>query len=186
MSITAAIRRRRSIFPNTYVERDIPRALLEEILENANYAPTHKLTQPWRFRVYRGDALRSLSDFLGDAYVAQTPPEKYSEKKEEKTRQKPLQSDTVLAIVLHRHADSGLPEWEEIAAVSMAVQNMWLTASEHGIGSYWSSPGTVTRERAFFELAENERCLGLFFLGYHELPELPARRNDWRETVTWV
>lgn len=184
--ISKIIRRRRSIFPNTYIEREIPKDILEEILENAHYAPTHRLTEPWRFRVYRGDSLQQLSDFLGTAYRTQTPTEKYSEKKEMKTREKPLQSGAVVAIILHRDPEERIPEWEEVASVACAVQNMWLSASEMGIGSYWSSPGTVLRERDFFELKENERCLGLFFMGYHELPELPAKRSVWGEQVTWV
>ena len=185
-AISQTIRRRRSIFPNTYVERAIPDELLAEILENANYAPTHRLTEPWRFRVYRGASRQQLADFLGNAYVQQTPAEKYSEKKEEKTRKKPLQSDTIIAIILHRDPEQRIPEWEEVAAVACAVQNMWLTASDYGIGSYWSSPGTVIRERDFFDLADNEKCLGLFFLGYHDLPDLPAKRGPWRDKVVFV
>jgi nitroreductase len=36
-----------------------------------------------------------------------------------------------------------VPEWEEIAAVSMAVQNMYLTCTANNIGCYWSSPKIV-------------------------------------------
>jgi nitroreductase len=39
---------------------------------------------------------------------------------------------------------SGLvPDWEEIAATSMAVQNMYLTCTANRIGCYWSSPKIV-------------------------------------------
>lgn len=52
--INHIIRTRRSIFPPSYIQKEIPQEILENILENANYAPTHKRTEPWRFIVFRG------------------------------------------------------------------------------------------------------------------------------------
>jgi hypothetical protein len=43
-----------------------------------------------------------------------------------------------IAICLRRHADA-VPEWEEVAAVASAVQNMQLVASAVGVAGYWSS-----------------------------------------------
>ena len=42
---------------------------------------------------------------------------------------------------MNRDKQNRLPEWEEIAAVSMAVQNMWLTCYANNIGCYLSTPG---------------------------------------------
>jgi hypothetical protein len=55
------IERRRSVMPSTYNGRAISRETLEAILESANHAPTHKLTQPWHFVVFRGSALEELA-----------------------------------------------------------------------------------------------------------------------------
>ena len=44
--------------------------------------------------------------------------------------------------------DKSLPKMEEVAAVSMAVQNMWLTATAHGVGCYWSTGGVTFVEGA--------------------------------------
>ena len=87
---------------------------------------------------------------------------------------------------MKRHPEL-LPEWEEIAAVSMAVQNMWLTCTAYDIGSYWSSPSAVTeRGSDFLQLAEDERCLGLFYMGYHNIPDLQPQRTAISEKVVWV
>lgn len=61
--ITKTIRNRRSIFPPSYIEKDIPKEIINTILENANYAPTHKLTEPWRFIVFKGESLNKLGGF---------------------------------------------------------------------------------------------------------------------------
>ena len=184
--ITKIIRNRRSIFPPSYIDKEIPEDLLLEILENANWAPTHKLTEPWRFKVFRGSALQRLSDYLGEWYKDNTPAEKYSDKKYEKTINKPLQSACVIAICMARDEQQRLPEWEELAAVACAVQNMWLTATAYNVGGYWSSPRSITEARDFLKLQENEHCYGLFYMGYHKMPALPGKRKPIAEKVEWI
>ena len=79
--------------------------------------------------------------------------------------EKPNQSGCVLAICMQRDANESVPEWEEIAATAMAVQNMWLAASDLGIGAYWSSPSLKDHLYKHIELASGERCLGFFYMG---------------------
>ncbi len=180
------IRGRRAIFPKTYISKPIPKAVIEEVLENANWAPTHKFTEPWRFRVFTGAALERLGDALAELYRAATPAEAFSEKKYDKNKQKPRQSGCVIAICMQRDAEERVPEWEEIAATACAVQNMWLTCTAHGIGSYWSSAKMLQESPGLLQLAPGERCLGLFFMGYHNLPELPGKRGPIAEKVVWM
>ncbi|MEM9920363.1 MAG: nitroreductase [Bacteroidota bacterium] len=186
MTITEVIRRRRSVFPPVYNDRPIDKSIIEEILENANWAPNHRLTEPWRFKVFTGKALKSLSDFLAAYYQRTTPAEKFSEMKYKKTRKKPLQSACVIAICMQRDPEERLPEWEEVAAVSCAVQNMWLTATAHGIGAYWSSPGAINAFGELVELAEGERCLGFFFMGYTDSPHPEGKRKAIGDKVQWL
>ncbi|MCR9098556.1 MAG: nitroreductase [bacterium] len=183
---TELIRRRRAIFPKTYIDKPIPRAIIEEVLENANWAPTHRFTEPWRFRVFTGESRARLGERLADLYKMKAQGELFSERKYEKNLQKPLRSGCVIAICMQRDPEESVPEWEEIAAVACAVQNMWLTCTAHGIGSYWSSAKALQQDREFLNLKEGERCLGLFYMGYHNLPELPGKRGPIEEKVTWM
>ena len=74
--INELIRNRRAIFPPMYQkDKPIPREIILQILENANWAPTHKLTEPWRFKIFEGTALQRLSDFMGNFYKNNTPKE---------------------------------------------------------------------------------------------------------------
>lgn len=180
------IRQRRSIFPATYIDKSIPEDILLDILENANWAPNHKHTEPWRFKVFRGQALHRLGDYLAQYYRDHTPEAQFREKKYEKNRRKPVQSACVIAICMQRDPQERVPEWEELAAVSCAVQNMWLSCTAYGIGCYWSTPAAMLEADDFLGLTEGERCLGLFYMGYHELPELPAKRGDITQKITWV
>lgn len=180
------IRKRRAIFPETYIDKPIPEPIIRVILENANCAPTHKLTEPWRFKVFRGNALSRLSAYLANWYKNSTPAELFSEKKYQKTRQKPLRSSCVIAICMQRDPKESVPEWEEIASVACAVQNMWLTCSAYEIGCYWSSSKSIINADQFLGLQAGERCLGLFYMGYHNMPEIPGKRKPIDEKVTWM
>ena len=63
--ITEIIRDRRSIYPEQYSKRKIHREQIELLLNNAIWAPSHGLTQPWRFVVLQDNALLKLSEVLG-------------------------------------------------------------------------------------------------------------------------
>ncbi len=180
------IRKRRSIFPKTYTDEPLDPEVIRQVLENANWAPTHRLTEPWRFQVFRGAALERLGDYLGEWYKTHTPEEAFSEKKYEKTRNNPRKSGCVIAICMRRDPEQRVPEWEELAAVACAVQNMWLTCTAYGVGCYWSTPRSILEADAFLGLEEGERCLGLFYMGNHQMPEIPGKRGSVDDKVTWV
>lgn len=184
-AINQVIRSRRSIFPPSYIEKEISRDIIDTILENANFAPTHRLTEPWRFTVFTGEGLQKLGDFMADVYKDNATPENFSQAKYDGTRAKSIKSAAVIAIVVELHPEK-VPEWEEVAATACAVQNMWLTATANGIGAYWSSPAETESLRAFLGLQENQKCVGFFYMGYHKLGEIPARRTPIEDKVTWV
>jgi nitroreductase len=171
-----------------YTDEPVDEAIIREMLENANWAPNHKKTEPWRFKVFRGEGLQRLGAFLGERYQATTLPEKYSEIKHRKMSTNPTRAGAIIAIIMQRDPEARLPEWEEIAAVATAVQNMWLTATAYGLGGYWSSPNTITEHAAdFLGLREGERCLGIFYLAHHRAPaDMPRERGDIADKVEWA
>lgn len=186
--VNELIRKRRSIYPNMMTDEPIPDDIIWELLENANHAPTHKLTQPWRFKVFTGDAKLRLGEFMANTYKAVTPLESFKNMKFKKVTKKSQKSYAMIAICMQRDANESVPLVEETNAVACAVQNIWLSASAYGIGMYWSSPKYIYGEQVaeFLNLKEGESCLGVIFMGYHRAPELPARRTAIQEKVEWV
>ncbi len=178
------IKNRRSIFPPSFSDQEIRKETLLELLECAHAAPTHKLTQPWRFTVFRKKGLTKLADQLAALYKASTPESAFLQKKYEATREKVLQSGAVITIALH--SSGKVPEWEELAAVACAVENLWLAATSVGLGGYWSSPGFMAGLHGFLNLAENEKCIGLFYMGYHQEVLSGTQRRPLNEVINWV
>ncbi|EDM45152.1 hypothetical protein SCB49_03489 [unidentified eubacterium SCB49] len=176
---------RRSVFPSQYNKEAVTEEEIKTMLEAANWAPTHRRTEPWRFKVLRGDAKTELGSFLAATYKEKT--EKFSEMKYKKISEKMTQSAAVIAICLQRDEKASVPEWEEVAAVAMAVQNMWLVAHEMKIGGYWSSPSFISEMHHFFNFNEGERCLGFFYLGKYDETVAPGTRNSSSEDkTTWL
>jgi len=182
-TIIRIIKQRRAVFPPSYTKKAIPKDVLIKLLDCANAAPTHKLTQPWRFVVFRDSGLARLADQLAELYKIHTPSERFLQKKYENTREKVLQSGAVVAIVT---SYSGMiPQWEELAATACAVQNLWLAATATGIGGYWSSPGSIDYMGDFLALADHEACLGFFYMGYHTEPAREPNRRAIIEKIRW-
>ncbi len=198
---SALIRRRRTIKPDKMDNRAVDKRYIATILENANWAPSHGLTEPWRFTVFSGEAREDLAAMLRRLYVSKTPEENFREDKLEKLGRNPLLADVAIVIGMKRQDSERIPEIEEIEAVACAVQNMHLTASAIGLGAFWSTPPIVyTPEMTkLIDLdPDRDKCLGIFYLGWPEGSEAneqadgsqedkwpKGRRRPVEEKITW-
>jgi hypothetical protein len=63
---------------------------------------------------------------------------------------------------------------------------MALTAETLNVGGYWSSPETLPELADFLGLSENEKCFGLYYMGYHNEDKRPANRRPMAEKVKWM
>lgn len=174
-AIKDAIAARRSVFPDQFIDKEISKEVLDNLLTSANYAPSHRKTYPWRFIVLTGEAKLKFGQFLAETYKKTTPAEKYASFKHKKIGEKPLKSGAVIAICMQRDPKERVPEWEEIAATAMAVQNVWLCLEQLGLGGYWSTPILKDSFGDFYGLPEGQKCLGFFYLGYVNETKYPER-----------
>jgi nitroreductase len=188
--ITDIIRSRRSIKPfDMDASRAVDRTLILELLENANHAPTHGLTEPWRFHLFTGDSRRTLAETMARLYRETTPEAEFREDKMRKMSENPLLAGAVIVLGMARRGGAKIPELEEIEAVACAVQNLALSVTASGLAGYWSSPPLVyTRQFAdWLGLGPEDRCLGLFYLGWPKegfiMPK--ASRKPVSEKITW-
>ena len=179
------IKRRRSVFPVSYTAQEIPVEVIQQILESANYAPTHKLTEPWRFRVFIKEGKNRLGTELARIYQASTTEDTFLQKKYDNFVTKANQAGCIIVLTAQLNP-ALLPEWEEVAALACAVQNMALTAEALEVGTYWSSPGMIKHMNDFLGLEENEKCFGLFYMGYHDHQPRVAKRTPMAHKVKWI
>lgn len=188
--VNRIIRERRSIYPNMYSEEVVDDAIIHQMLENANWAPTHRLTEPWRFVVFKSEGLRKLAEFQSALYRRLSSLSgSFDESKFAKLASKPMLASHVIAIGMHRDPKESVPEVEEVASVAAAVQNMYLTATAYGLGCYWGSGGITYKKEAneFFGLGAHDQLLGFLYVGKPKTEKWPmGRRNPVEEKVTWI
>ena len=187
-TINHIITTRRTIKPKMMANRDIPLDILQQMLENANWAPTHGMTEPWRFSVFMGAAREKLASFLAETYKAITPVEIFKPNKYEGMRENAMLAPAVIAIGMKRQPSKKISELDEIQAVACAVQNMHLTATAHGLGGFWSTNiAAVSSEMAaYIGLDKEDRALGLFYVGYPKVDWPTGSRQPMEEKVRWV
>ena len=189
VQFNSIIKNRRTILPPMYVkDKTVRDEIIWQILENANDAPNHKHTEPWRFTVFTGEGLGQFAKMQARIYT-EFAGEKFKEIKLKKLLDFPLMSSHVIAIKMKRSEESKIREIEEIEATACAVQNMFLTATAYGLGAYWTTGGITYLEEAkpHFGLEKEDKLLGFLYLGYLERPIGSGyRRGDIREKVEWV
>ncbi len=190
-SISALIRHRRTIKPaNMATNRPVERDLLMTLLENATWAPTHGVTEPWRFKIYEGSTRQELAQAMQKIYREVTPPEEFREDKLVKMSENPLLAPTVIVAWMERSVGHKVPALEEIEAVACALQNVMLTASSVELGSFWSSPPLIESQafKQWLGIRAEDRCLGLLYLGWPKAGfEWPhSARKPLHNCVSWA
>lgn len=186
-SITDIIRHRRTIKPKQFSDRPIDDSILLEMLENANWAPTHGMTQPWRFTIFKGDARQRLADFLASTYKAITTPDSFRTSKYEGMSRNAMLAPVVIAMGMKRQESEKISELDELLAVACAVQNLHLTAAAHGLGGFWSTNVAAVSDemREFTRLGEKDRALGLFYVGYPSGEWPSSQRQPIDDIIRW-
>lgn len=186
--INELIRTRRTIYPEQYTDRKVHREQIEVILNNAQWAPTHGNTQPWRFKVFMDEGRSVLSEFLGKTYLELTPEEDQNDMKLAKLMSRPLKSSVVIAVCMERQPEEKILELEEIEAVACAVQNMHLSCTAYGLGGFWATPKLIYTEKMneFLKIGPKDKCLGLFYIGYSAVEWPKAHRKPLEYTTEWI
>jgi nitroreductase len=148
----------------------VPPETMLELLAVARFAPTHHLTQPWRFRVLGPEALAALKAVAG-----------------EKEAQK---LDRAPTLVLATAALTGdlVADEEDVCATAAAIQLVLLAATERGIATYWRTP-QVLRTKAGREslgMPHGERFLGLLHFGPAGREPAPREREPVESYVEFL
>jgi nitroreductase len=158
------IKTRRSHFLNEFNGNKAPDLLIHKLLEAAMWAPSHKLTLPFRFVVISSSKLLPFSETILDSI--QSKQLEMEASKLAKIHSLPEKLSHVIALVLK--PSNRVPLWEEYACLGAAVQNMHLILNEEPqFGGYWTTgnESNQTQIRTFLKLSEDEIHCGYFFIG---------------------
>lgn len=185
--ISEVIKTRRTIKPAKMNGKLVPDEQVKQILELADWAPTHKHTEPWRFIVYSGAKAIEFVSNHAELYRKSTPEEKFKNEKYEKILGNGKNLSHIIVCVMKRDADKRIPEIEEISATASAIQNILLSATSLGIANFWSTGGMTHTDvmKDYLELNADDNIIGLLYLGYTDFSYEGKRTIPLVQKITW-
>lgn len=188
--VRGIIKKRRNIVPELLNGQKIDREIIEEILEAANWAPTHKRTEPWRFIVYEYEKTKDFGQLHADTYKENTPEEDFLENKYNKILNRASKASHLIVAYVKRTEGTSIPIEEEIAATAAAVQNMLLLATAHQISVHWGTGGMCYHPamKEALSLEEDDFILGWLFFGRTDDYDAvkPKRITPIKDKIKWM
>lgn len=185
MDIFEAIRTRRSI--RNFTEEPVPKAMVEQLLENAILAPSSSNSQPWNFVVIQDkELLKSYSDraktLMLKTMESHSDPYNYIERLSNPDFNIFYNAGTL--IIIYSKSQSALRAGD----CCLAAQNLMLSAHANGLGTCWIgfSLQLINSPEFKKELGIPEKYNGVapLILGYPvELPAPTPRKPV--EIITW-
>lgn len=186
--VEAVIRQRRTIKPDKMNGKVIPDPLVQRLIESADWAPTHARTEPWRFIVIDNAKISEFTRSHADLLKQVADPATFTQLRYDNIANQGNNASHIIIPWMKRVANHKIPEIEEVAAVSAAIQNLILTATALNIASFWSSGGVTHHElfRKALQLGEEDKVLGILFLGYTDEPLKEGSRTiPLSEKIEW-
>jgi nitroreductase len=168
----------------------VPREAVEALLEDAVWAPVHKMTEPWRFWVWTGDARQKLAAAFEENFRRDHPTASEEELSGpgRKTAERILAAPVTI-VVTSDAGGSEIETLENFASTAIAAQHILLAAHAQGLGGYWrTGEGVYTQPNAVLELLGlpgETKIVGFLLLGYPETTEKKRRRTPARDKTTW-
>lgn len=139
-----------------FAATSVSRGLVEQLLEDAVWAPNHRLREPWRFIYADGEAKRKLSEAIDG-------------NKQPALADILTQSPAVLIVTSKLNSDEHASR-EDFAAACCLIQNFRLLAWAHELGLSWElgDYSGCPQLLAQAGIQADERIAGILGLGHIE------------------
>ena len=187
--LQTVIRQRRTVSVALMNGQPIDDDKVAQLLELADWAPTHGRTEPWRFLVYRKESLQQFAKDHADLYWQQTSEENRDQNKYDKLQQTAEKASHLVVAIMQRGAKPNIPALEEIAATAAAIEHILLGASALGISAIWNTGGMTHHPalKQYLKLGPEDVVMGLIYLGKTNASARPGHRLvPLEEKVKWV
>ena len=198
-TLFSIIKSRRDVRGNRFINKYIPKDILNKILLSANYAPSVGFSQPWRFVIIEDETTKNriYNDFCKENDKAKDifkDNDLYSKLKLEGIKESNLNIAVLYQKpkkeVLGQTTQKKMGEYSTVCA----IQNMWLTARSFNIGMGWISILKPKKVKKIIGLTKEQRSeyklVGYFALGYvdkfYEKPELQTLKWENKKTLDEV
>ncbi|OPY87570.1 MAG: 5,6-dimethylbenzimidazole synthase [Smithella sp. PtaU1.Bin162] len=187
MRLSEIIKRRRSV--RKFKSDPISKDLLEKIMDLATWAPSAMNRQDWHFVILQGS---QKDDFLK---ISTTAFEHFKPVLEKNFKDKPkiiegmkifFETYGNAPVIIMAYAGKLPTGQDDVWSVSLAVQNLMLSAYEEGLGTVWTDGVVFTKEKEINDLIgiKDRKLVCVIPIGYPaEEPKAPPRREG---RIQWI
>lgn len=168
MEVKEAIERRRSV--RSYRDEEVPRSLLEDIMESVRMAPSASNRQDWKFVIVDKESVKDQlykaaneQSFVRDAPVViagvATEPEE----------------------MMSCEVNAGTVD------LSIALDHLTLRAAEEGLGTCWIGAFDQEKAKEILEIPKDHKIISLMPLGYptYDLTREEKRRKKVEDIISY-
>jgi nitroreductase len=161
MSLVDVVLNRRSI--RRYELKEIPRDVLDKILEAGRQAPSAANKQPWHFIVLTDSEIKKeLSKGMFNRFIKDAP----------------------ITVVGCAHKDMIASKWS-IVSTTIALQNMVVAAWAMGIGSCWVGDFSEEEVKKLLNIPESWNIVALVSFGYPAEKPQPRKKKTIEKIVSF-
>ena len=185
MELDLCIKGRRSV--RSYLDRTVPKEVIDRLLDAAVCAPSGMNMQPWRFTVIQDrEVMDSLSGKTGELVMKSMPlPEQLQAAF--KSGQDVVFYGAPLLILISVPKN---PDWRTVNLLDcgLAAQNMFLFAHQVGLGSCFIGFATVLNQvpevLAGIGIPEDHELIAPLIFGYPK--EVPEAKPRAVKVLRWI
>jgi len=186
-----AIGERRSI--RKFKHQDVPREVVEAVLQAALQAPSGKNRQPWRFVVVDGDEKRAQMIRVMRAGIEESKAQGMATGTAIMTA-RVMEGAPVTVFVFnpegqhpwtHHSIGQTFLEAVDTQSIGAAIQNMLLAAQDMGLGTLWMCDVWSAYEQLASWLGEPGQLVAAVAIGYPDEQPAARPRRPMSEVVRW-
>src|SRR5690625_2198108 len=174
-ALATTIRERRAV-QEGYTDRRVEEETVRELLDDAIWAPTHGMRQPWRFVFVDKNRLPSFAKQVANAYSEEM----------QQNREDYLNEPNAILVVIMEEPEAQ-KQWDEnFGATACMIQNFWLLAWEQDLGVVWKTNPHIydPKVKEILNVGENEKIVGFIHLGYFDKGPIVKDRISLDEKST--
>ena len=161
MALVDIVLSRRSV--RRYKKKEIPKDVLDKILEAGRQAPSAVNKQPWHFIILTDEEIKKkLSRGFFNRFIKDSP----------------------VTIVGCAHKDLIAGKWSTIST-SIALQNMVVAAWSMGVGSCWIGDFNEEKVKRLLGIPAKWKVVALVSFGYPDEKPQPRRKKPLKKIISF-
>lgn len=185
MELKETIKNRRSI--RKYKDTEIPKEIIEDLIDCARLAPSAKNRQPWKFVIVKNDIKNQIADImLKEEENSETDIEReiYHARNSVKASAQIMIQAPILILVLKKYDEHWLTG--DTLSIGGAIEHICLRATDLGLGSLWIRDICFTqKEIAKLISHEDMEVISAVSIGYANENPNERTRKDLNEILEW-